>query len=112
MFWGSRQERWKSEGIQIGGPDSGRGVLGHWFDKYTSLPLIYSSFSYNLSRDLDEHGPAGPTAFWKVSNEIDERKEQDHWDSESLEDLDDYVETSDEELADVQLVVGSVEDDM
>jgi len=52
----SGQERWKSEGIQIGGPGSQRGVFGHWFDK-----------------DFDEHGPAGPTAFWKISNEIDER---------------------------------------
>ena len=27
------EERWKSEGIQIGGPRSARGVLGTWFDK-------------------------------------------------------------------------------
>ena len=27
------EERWRSEGIQIGGPQSGRGVLGTWFDK-------------------------------------------------------------------------------
>ncbi|PHH75795.1 hypothetical protein CDD82_4283 [Ophiocordyceps australis] len=44
------EERWKSEGIQIGGVGSARGVLGNWFDK-----------------DYDVHGPAGPTAFWKAS---------------------------------------------
>ena len=32
-----REERWKSEGIQIGGVRSSRGVLGHWFDKYVSF---------------------------------------------------------------------------
>ncbi|KAJ4270280.1 hypothetical protein NW762_001956 [Fusarium torreyae] len=41
-------ERWRSEGIQIGGVRSARGVVGNWFD-----------------RDYDPHGPAGPTAFWK-----------------------------------------------
>ncbi|KAM0431842.1 hypothetical protein ACHAPT_005093 [Fusarium lateritium] len=42
-------ERWRSEGVQIGGLRSARGVVGNWFD-----------------RDYDAHGPAGPTAFWKV----------------------------------------------
>ncbi|KAH6895855.1 hypothetical protein B0T10DRAFT_558027 [Thelonectria olida] len=46
------QERWRSEGIQLGGVGSARGVIGHWFD-----------------RDYDVHGPAGPTAFWKARNE-------------------------------------------
>ncbi|KAF4975139.1 hypothetical protein FZEAL_8038 [Fusarium zealandicum] len=41
-------ERWRSEGIQIGGVRSARGVVGNWFD-----------------RDYDAHGPVGPTAFWK-----------------------------------------------
>jgi hypothetical protein len=27
------EERWASEGIQVGGLRSSRGVLGHWFDK-------------------------------------------------------------------------------
>jgi len=27
------EERWRSEGIQIGGVRSARGVLGYWFDK-------------------------------------------------------------------------------
>lgn len=44
------EERWCSEGIQPGGPRSARGVVGTWFDK-----------------DHDPHGPAGPTAFWKVA---------------------------------------------
>ncbi|KAI0404336.1 hypothetical protein F4802DRAFT_251547 [Xylaria palmicola] len=44
-------ERWSSESIQIGGVRSGKGVIGHWFDK-----------------DFDPRGPAGPTAFWKISD--------------------------------------------
>ncbi|KAI2635396.1 hypothetical protein GGS21DRAFT_515634 [Xylaria nigripes] len=42
-------ERWRSESVQIGGVKSAKGVVGHWFDK-----------------DFDPHGPAGPSAFWKV----------------------------------------------
>ncbi|KAK4196835.1 hypothetical protein QBC40DRAFT_182549 [Triangularia verruculosa] len=45
------EERWKSEGFQLGGRKSARGVIGNWFD-----------------RDYNEHGPCGPTAFWKVSD--------------------------------------------
>ena len=30
---GSSEQRWRSEGIQIGGVQSARGVLGYWFDK-------------------------------------------------------------------------------
>jgi len=58
------EERWRSEGIQVGGPRSARGVLGSWFDK-----------------DFDEHGPAGPTAFWKVAEDATEekRREQAVW---------------------------------
>ncbi|CAK7217388.1 hypothetical protein SEUCBS140593_003196 [Sporothrix eucalyptigena] len=41
--------RWRSEGIQIGGRRSGRGVIGNWFDA-----------------NYDRQGPCGPTAFWKV----------------------------------------------
>ncbi|SMR61509.1 unnamed protein product [Zymoseptoria tritici ST99CH_3D1] len=51
------EERWRSEGIQVGGRGSKRGVLGNWFDK-----------------DYDMHGPAGPTAFWKESDEVGEEK--------------------------------------
>lgn len=53
------EERWRSEGVQVGGLRSARGVLGTWFDK-----------------DYDEHGPAGPTAFWKLSDHIEEDKPQ------------------------------------
>ena len=49
------EERWRSEGVQIGGLRSARGVLGNWFDK-----------------DFDAHGPAGPTAFWKESGSFEE----------------------------------------
>ena len=41
--------RWRSEGVQLGGRRSGRGVMGNWFD-------------CNYSRQ----GPCGPTAFWKI----------------------------------------------
>lgn len=44
------QERWKSEGIQVGGVGSARGILGFWFD-----------------RDYRTHGPLGPMAFWRAS---------------------------------------------
>lgn len=53
------EERWRSEGVQIGGIRSGRGVLGTWFDK-----------------DYDRHGPAGPTGFWKLRDEIEVDKIQ------------------------------------
>lgn len=33
------EERWKSEGVQVGGIKSARGVVGTWFDKYVSLSL-------------------------------------------------------------------------
>ncbi|KAI4163210.1 MAG: hypothetical protein LQ342_003143 [Letrouitia transgressa] len=49
------EERWRSEGVQVGGIGSRRGVIGTWFDK-----------------DFNEEGPAGPTAFWK-SNYSDEQ---------------------------------------
>ncbi|KAI1813398.1 hypothetical protein GGS20DRAFT_553754 [Poronia punctata] len=44
-------ERWRSESIQVGGVGSAKGVFGHWFDK-----------------DFDPRGPAGPSAFWKISD--------------------------------------------
>ena len=31
--FGNSEERWKTEGIQVGGIGSARGVLGTWFDK-------------------------------------------------------------------------------
>jgi hypothetical protein len=56
----SGEERWRSEGIQVGGVRSQRGVIGTWFDK-----------------DYDPHGPAGPTAFWKISDRSIETDEED-----------------------------------
>jgi hypothetical protein len=38
------EERWRSEGIQIGGRNSARGVFGNWFDKYGG-PLDYGVFT-------------------------------------------------------------------
>ncbi|USP79455.1 uncharacterized protein yc1106_06729 [Curvularia clavata] len=54
------EERWRSDGIQVGGLRSPRGVVGTWFDK-----------------DFDVHGPAGPTAFWKISDEIPDSDDED-----------------------------------
>lgn len=51
------EARWKSEGVQVGGVRSNRGVIGTWFDK-----------------DYDDQGPCGPTAFWKLSDTIEEDK--------------------------------------
>ncbi|KAI0834050.1 hypothetical protein F5Y06DRAFT_279715 [Hypoxylon sp. FL0890] len=48
-------ERWRSESVQVGGVKSAKGILGNWFDK-----------------DFDPRGPAGPTAFWKVSDRVTE----------------------------------------
>lgn len=55
------EERWRSEGVQIGGVKSARGILGNWFDK-----------------DYDAHGPAGPTGFWKLGD----GDRWDGWDGE------------------------------
>ena len=35
------EERWKSEGIQLGGIRSARGVVGNWFDKYVFFVLLF-----------------------------------------------------------------------
>jgi hypothetical protein len=32
------EERWRSEGVQVGGLRSARGVLGNWFDKLVFFP--------------------------------------------------------------------------
>ncbi|KAM0277688.1 hypothetical protein ACHAQH_005631 [Verticillium albo-atrum] len=45
------QERWRSESVQVGGVRAAGGVVGHWFDA-----------------NYDEHGPVGPTAFWKMAD--------------------------------------------
>jgi len=71
------EERWRSEGIQVGGLRSARGVLGNWFDKYeTSLRLpCWGSANTLAFRDYNVHGPAGPTAFWKETDELEEEKD-------------------------------------
>lgn len=33
--------------------------------------------SLNIARDYDEHGPAGPTCFWKTTDEIKENESDD-----------------------------------
>ncbi|KAI3322193.1 hypothetical protein HD806DRAFT_501267 [Xylariaceae sp. AK1471] len=76
-------ERWRSESIQVGGVRSAKGVLGHWFDK-----------------DFDPRGPAGPTAFWKISDKNRPRNtEGDENDLYTeVDELDgDYEATQDEE---------------
>lgn len=76
------EERWRSEGIQVGGLRSARGVLGNWFDKYVRsshslrrsivFPCSHKCLTYR--RDYDMHGPAGPTAFWKESDQLEDEK--------------------------------------
>jgi hypothetical protein len=34
------EERWKSEGVQVGGIRSARGVVGNWFDKCVPLACL------------------------------------------------------------------------
>ncbi|KAF2423168.1 hypothetical protein EJ08DRAFT_737587 [Tothia fuscella] len=62
------EARWRSESIQVGGLRSGRGVVGTWFDK-----------------DFDPNGPAGPTAFWKLSDSLG--READGVDENGLAEL-------------------------
>lgn len=52
------EERWKSEGIQLGGLKSARGVVGTWFEK-----------------DMDPHGPCGPTSYWKLKDTTDDEED-------------------------------------
>lgn len=44
------EERWRSEGIQVGGLKSGRGVLGNWFDKVYTL-FYFRHFLLTLDTD-------------------------------------------------------------
>lgn len=95
------EERWKSEGVQIGGIGSGRGVFGHWFDKY--VPLLFLTPESQIRklifrRNLSDEGPAGPTAFWKISNEIKEERDEDS-DEESVSDPNFMDDDDDEEEA-------------
>jgi hypothetical protein len=74
------EERWRSEGIQVGGLRSARGVLGSWFDKCVLGPHLEHhrcgglAVLLTVDRDYDMHGPAGPTAFWKVTDDVAEEK--------------------------------------
>ncbi|KAK6085708.1 hypothetical protein SCUP515_00815 [Seiridium cupressi] len=76
----SGQERWRSESVQIGGVKSAKGVLGNWFDKWAA--------------DYDPRGPAGPTAFWKISDKVSHGAEKelltDEYDEVDLPDGDYY----------------------
>ncbi|KAI1177451.1 hypothetical protein F4777DRAFT_577012 [Nemania sp. FL0916] len=83
-------ERWRSESIQVGGVKSAKGVVGHWFD-----------------RDFDPQGPAGPTAFWKISdNKGSSQGEGSNGDdilaemAEAEGDDDEYEEYMEEEVED------------
>lgn len=75
IFYGG-EERWRSEGVQVGGIRSKRGVVGTWFDK-----------------DYDVHGPVGPTAFWKLS---DRTKKVGSVDSDSGSELEVEAESDSE----------------
>ncbi|KAH6710998.1 F-box domain-containing protein [Leptodontidium sp. MPI-SDFR-AT-0119] len=87
------EERWRSEGIQIGGIQSARGVLGHWFDK-----------------DHDVHGPAGPTAFYKVSDQIKKRAPalEDDEDESNVWHLELEQELDEEDEEEVQAFIGQL----
>ena len=43
------EERWRSEGIQVGGVQAARGVLGYWFDTYVcpSTTLLPAPFFFD-----------------------------------------------------------------
>ncbi|KAK3944895.1 hypothetical protein QBC46DRAFT_350253 [Diplogelasinospora grovesii] len=74
----SGEERWRSEGIQLGGVRSSRGVVGNWFDK-----------------DYDPQGPVGPTAFWKVSDREPNSDDQQVLLHDFLPIVDGYEDTED-----------------
>ncbi len=46
--------------------------MGTWFDKYVPpFPSVRNMITFTdlcICRDFDEHGPAGPTCFWKYSD--------------------------------------------
>ncbi|OAF99892.1 uncharacterized protein CC84DRAFT_1190723 [Paraphaeosphaeria sporulosa] len=68
-IFNGHEERWRSEAIQVGGLRSKRGVVGVWYDK-----------------SFDPHGPAGPTAFWKVK-ELASGTDEDGNDSDDFMEL-------------------------
>ncbi|KAL0944288.1 uncharacterized protein CTRU02_202175 [Colletotrichum truncatum] len=85
------QPRWRSEGIQIGGVGSARGVLGNWF-----------------AEDYNRAGPCGPTAYFKVSDrasnpESDDRQISFH---DFLPIMDFHANLASDEDDDEDFVVG------
>lgn len=52
-------ERWRSEGVQIGGVRSARGVVGNWFDRYDIIYLSWDD-SLTLAQRLRYPRPCGP----------------------------------------------------
>ncbi|KAH8197197.1 hypothetical protein TruAng_008651 [Truncatella angustata] len=102
------QERWRSESVQVGGVRSAKGVLGNWFDK-----------------DYDPRGPAGPTAFWKISDQVSRGAERelmtdnhdgidlpdgDYYPDEEVDDDEDGGEPEDEEDSEDGFGFGNIED--
>lgn len=51
-------ERWRSEGVQIGGVRSARGVVGNWFDRYAIIHLSWDD-SLTLAQRLRYPRPCG-----------------------------------------------------
>ena len=100
------EDRWKSEGIQIGGLRSQRGVLGHWFDVQVFWPNLSRAFWLTDNRNHDIHGPAGPSAYWKISDEIDDRDSADS-DADAGEDADDE---DDEDLEGEDILIEIIEE--
>lgn len=68
------EERWASEGIQVGGIKSARGVVGTWFDRCVNPSTCLHSQGLQYLSDHDIHGPCGPTAFWKAADNEDPRR--------------------------------------
>lgn len=53
-------ERWRSEGIQIGGPRSARGVFGTWFDRYFYTLYMTKNRWLTLMQRLRPARPSRP----------------------------------------------------
>ncbi|KAH8681249.1 F-box domain-containing protein [Xylariales sp. PMI_506] len=92
------EERWRSEGVQVGGVKSAKGVLGNWFDK-----------------DYDPRGPAGPSAFWKISDKISSGPNEHHAFLHQYSDIEiidgDYVPDDEEVRESEDDEEGEVEDE-
>lgn len=76
------EERWKSEGIQLGGVRSARGVVGNWFDKYThALSALRIRFCSLLTRrqELRSPWPVWPDGVLEDSRLESSKHRQDLW---------------------------------